>query len=448
YLYYFRNRNTLLILEGKSLLVGDDNEEPFYVLSLDSMLKRHLRWLTNLPRVKPFYAMKCNNTPTVVRMLMALGTGFDCASKAEIQLALSLGVTPDKIIYAHTTKPMSHIRYACNHRVDVMTFDSEGELLKISLCHPQAKLVLRIAVDDSKSLVRLSSKFGARMSSVGKLLEQAGELGLEVIGVSFHVGSGCTGSLAYKQAIADARYVFDVASLLGFQMRLLDIGGGFSGIGDFQEKFEEFSEVINAALDKYFPPGSGVEVIAEPGRYYVESAFTLAVNVVAKRVVADEVDEQNSKSMMYYINDGVYGSMSCITFDPAHSKLEPSEPTYPSVIWGPTCDSIDKVTENYWMPELHVGEWLLIDNMGAYSVSVSTDFNSFERARIYPVVTAKTWQALNLSRTYNHQLCCTEVVSIVTSQEEGVPAWSLHVLPMQRGFSPGSPASSHSPKTC
>uniref|UniRef100_A0A3B5A0X3 ornithine decarboxylase n=1 Tax=Stegastes partitus TaxID=144197 RepID=A0A3B5A0X3_9TELE len=390
------------VIDGK---IKELSAEPFYVLSLDSMLKRHLRWLTNLPRVKPFYAMKCNNTPTVVRMLMALGTGFDCASKAEIQLALSLGVTPDKIIYAHTTKPMSHIRYACNHRVDVMTFDSEGELLKISLCHPQAKL---------------SSKFGARMSSVGKLLEQAGELGLEVIGVSFHVGSGCTGSLAYKQAIADARYVFDVASLLGFQMRLLDIGGGFSGI------------VINAALDKYFPPGSGVEVIAEPGRYYVESAFTLAVNVVAKRVVADEVDEQNSKcedmrrnspdkAMMYYINDGVYGSMSCITFDPAHSKLEPylhrvsissvtalechygqlsavdsSEPTYPSVIWGPTCDSIDKVTENYWMPELHVGEWLLIDNMGAYSVSVSTDFNSFERARIYPVVTAKTWQSAGI----------------------------------------------------
>uniref|UniRef100_A0A3B5A1A1 ornithine decarboxylase n=1 Tax=Stegastes partitus TaxID=144197 RepID=A0A3B5A1A1_9TELE len=433
------SNNVEILEDGKTIndvIDGKIKElsAPFYVLSLDSMLKRHLRWLTNLPRVKPFYAMKCNNTPTVVRMLMALGTGFDCASKAEIQLALSLGVTPDKIIYAHTTKPMSHIRYACNHRVDVMTFDSEGELLKISLCHPQAKLVLRIAVDDSKSLVRLSSKFGARMSSVGKLLEQAGELGLEVIGVSFHVGSGCTGSLAYKQAIADARYVFDVASLLGFQMRLLDIGGGFSGIGDFQEKFEEFSEVINAALDKYFPPGSGVEVIAEPGRYYVESAFTLAVNVVAKRVVADEVDEQNSKcedmrrnspdkAMMYYINDGVYGSMSCITFDPAHSKLESlgnmtislmwmflylsslqavdsSEPTYPSVIWGPTCDSIDKVTENYWMPELHVGEWLLIDNMGAYSVSVSTDFNSFERARIYPVVTAKTWQALNL-QTFN-----------------------------------------------
>uniref|UniRef100_A0A3P8TY10 ornithine decarboxylase n=1 Tax=Amphiprion percula TaxID=161767 RepID=A0A3P8TY10_AMPPE len=372
--------------------VSPDNEEPFYVLNLDSLLKRHLRWITNLPRVKPFYAMKCNNTPAVVRMLMALGIGFDCASKAEIQHALSLGATPDKMVYAHTTKPLSHIRYACTHGVDVMTFDSEDELLKISLCHSQAKLILRIATDDSKSLVRLSTKFGARMASVGKLLEQAGELGLEVIGVSFHVGSGCTSSLAYKKAIADARLVFDMASLLGFQMKLLDIGGGFSAIGDFQDKFEEFSGVINEALDKFFPPDSGVEIIAEPGRYYVESAFTLAVNVMAKRVVANEVDEQNStyKMIMYYITDGVYGSMSCITFLvddipylSSPQAVDGSEPRYPSVIWGPTCDSIDKITENYWLPELHVGEWLLIDNMGAYSVSQVSDFNSFERARFY-----------------------------------------------------------------
>ena len=67
----------------------------------------------------------------------------------------------------------------------------------------------------------------------------------------------------------------------------------------------------------------------------------------------------------------------------------------------PTCDSGDKVIDSYWIPELHVGDWLLVDNMGAYSVSMSTDFNGFERAYIYLVVTAETWRALNLSHTYN-----------------------------------------------
>ncbi|XP_049417528.1 ornithine decarboxylase-like isoform X2 [Epinephelus fuscoguttatus] len=397
-------------IEDKIKELGSvESEEPFCVANLDSVFKKHLRWLTELPRVKPFYAVKCNNTAAVLRMMSALDTGFDCASKGEIQLALSLGVTPDKIIYAHTTKPLSHIKYACAHGVDMMTFDSEDELLKISLCHAKAKLVLRIAVDDSKSLLRLNSKFGARLVSVGKLLERARELGLEVIGVSFHVGSGCTGSLAFKQAIADARRVFDIANLLGFQMTLLDIGGGFSGRDDFQVKFEEFSEVINGALDEFFPPDSGVQIIAEPGRYYVESAFTLAANVIAKRVILDDTDERSAEEnspdrmMMYYINDGVYGSLNCLINDAAHTKVEPylqravesSEQRYCSVIWGPTCDSIDKVTDSCWIPELHVGDWFLIDNMGAYSVALSSDFNGFEKAHIYPVMTAETWHALH-----------------------------------------------------
>ncbi|XP_034720804.1 ornithine decarboxylase-like [Etheostoma cragini] len=403
------------VIDNKIKELGSvDNEEPFYVADLDSMYKRHVRWLTNLPRVKPFYAVKCNNTAVVLKMMRALDTGFDCASKAEIQMALSLGATPDKIIYAHTTKPMSHIKYACAHGVDVMTFDSEDELLKMSLCHPKAKLLIRIAVDDSKSLIKLNSKFGARLASVGKLLERAGELGSEIIGLSFHVGSGCTAGSVFKQAIADARHVFDMANLLGFQMRLLDIGGGFSAIGDFTGKFEEFSVMINEALDELFPPDCGVQIIAEPGRYYVESAFTLAANVIAKRVNWDDMDKDSDREespdrmMMYYLNDGVYGSMSCAINDPVHSNLEPylhrvvdsSERSYRSAIWGPTCDSCDKVTDNYWISELHVGDWLLVDNMGAYSISLYTDFNGFERAHIYTVVIAETWHALNLSQTF------------------------------------------------
>uniref|UniRef100_A0A3Q3GPB7 ornithine decarboxylase n=1 Tax=Labrus bergylta TaxID=56723 RepID=A0A3Q3GPB7_9LABR len=378
-----------------------ENEEPFLVANLDSMFKRHLRWLNNLPRVKPFYAVKCNNTPAVMQMLRALGTGFDCASKGEIQLALSLGVAPDKIIYAHTTKPRSHIKYACSRGVNMMTFDSEDELLKISQGHPKAKLILRIAVDDSKALLRLSLKFGAQLETVDKLLECAGELGLEVIGVSFHVGSGCTECGAFKQAIADARQVFDIANLMGFQMRLLDIGGGFSGREDFQVKFEEFSEVINSALEKYFPADFGVQVIAEPGRYYVESAFTLAANVMARRVITGE--NSPDKVMMYYLNDGVYGSLSCLINDAAHTAVEPylHRKRYPSVVWGPTCDCLDKVTDSYWFPELRVGDWLLVDHMGAYSVSIATDFNGFERANIYSVISSEILQALNLSNTYD-----------------------------------------------
>uniref|UniRef100_A0A672Y782 ornithine decarboxylase n=1 Tax=Sphaeramia orbicularis TaxID=375764 RepID=A0A672Y782_9TELE len=365
---------------------SSDSEVSFHVANLDDLHQKHIRWLRTLPRVKPFYAVKCNSTPAVIRMLSTLGTGFDCASKGEIELVLSLGVTPEKIIFAHTTKPQSHIKYA----------STRG----ISACHTRAKLVLRIAVDDSKSATRLSQKFGTKPSVVKKLLERCKELDLEVIGVSFHVGSGCTDSLAYRQAIEDARHVFDTV-LLGFQMRLLDIGGGFPGKEGFQIQFDEFSKVINEALDEFFPADSGVQVIAEPGRYYVDSAFTLAVNVFAKKVVMDD----NDRVMMYYISDGVFGSLNCLIYDPAHTNVAPylhrvvesGEKRYRSIIWGPTCDSLDRVTATYWMPEVQVGDWLLIDNMGAYTVCCSSDFNCFYKAHVYPVLSAQTWNMFNLS---------------------------------------------------
>uniref|UniRef100_A0A674NJF4 ornithine decarboxylase n=1 Tax=Takifugu rubripes TaxID=31033 RepID=A0A674NJF4_TAKRU len=365
------------------------------VLNLDTLIQMHLKWLSYLPRVKPFYAVKCNSTETVLRTLNALGTGFDCASKGEISQVLSLGVKPENIIYAHTTKPQSHIKYACAQGVNLMTFDDEEELQKVSRCHPKAKLVLRIAVDDSSSFYRLSSKFGAGLSTTGRLLECAAELGLEVVGVSFHIGSKCSQSLAFRQAIADARSVFDT-KLLGFQFSLLDIGGGFSG-KDFP-----FSEVINGALDEYFPFESGVQVIAEPGRYYAESPFTLAANIIAKRIIMEDMRTEGGILMMYYLSDGVYGSLNFLLRDVQvspylHRAVESSEKRYRSVIWGPTCDYIDKIVDNYLVPELHVGDWLLIDNIGAYGISISTEFNGFKRSSIYSVVTNETWHTLNLS---------------------------------------------------
>ena len=85
--------------------------------------------------------------------------------------------------------------------------------------------------------------------------------------------------------MSDARCVFDLGTKVSFSMYLLDIGGSFRRSEDTKLKFEEITSVINPALDKYFPSDSGVRIIAEPGRYYVASAFTLAVNIIAKKSV-------------------------------------------------------------------------------------------------------------------------------------------------------------------
>lgn len=229
-----------------------------------------------------FAAVKCNPDPYVLRLLAGLGTGFDCASNNEIKQVLDVGVSPDRIIFANPCKAASFIRSSARAGVDVMTFDNTDELHKVARVHPGAKLVVRILTDDSKSLCRLGLKFGAPLVTVPALLAKARELGLDVVGVSFHVGSGCYDSNAFADAVARARAAFDMGREAGYAFTLLDVGGGFE-----DATFEATAEVLRDALERHFPARDrardGVRLIAEPGRYFVSKAFSLAANVIARR---------------------------------------------------------------------------------------------------------------------------------------------------------------------
>ena len=149
----------------------------------------------------------------MLKLLSALGTGFDCASKTEIEQVLSMGTSPDRIIYAQPCKTNSYVRYVKTMGVKQMTFDNADELYKIAKLFPGAELFLRITTDDTSSLCRLSMKFGAAMDTTESLLTLARDLGLNVVGVSFHVGSGASDPMAFFKAVRDAHIVFMEANV-------------------------------------------------------------------------------------------------------------------------------------------------------------------------------------------------------------------------------------------
>ena len=377
-------------------------EDAFFVADLGEVFRQHLRWKAHLPRVTPHYAVKCNPDPTVLRLLAAMGTGFDCASKTEIQQVLALGVDASRIIYAQPCKTKSYLRYTAKQGVKQMTFDNMDELYKIQEIAPDAELYLRILTDDSASLCRLSQKFGAATENTLELLTLAKSLGLHVAGVAFHVGSGASDPGAFIKAVQDARFVFNQAEGLGLDLHTLDVGGGFSS-----DTFEKMAGVLSTVLDEYFPPQ--IRIIAEPGRYYTSSAFTIACNVIARRTVEDKATRD--RSYMLYLNDGVYGNFSSIMFDHQHpipkvlstaradtfnyrSTESVADSGYTSAedssgcesrdrfitysIWGPTCDGIDCIAERWTSKEtLDVGDWLYFENMGAYTKCSATRFNGF-----------------------------------------------------------------------
>jgi len=351
-------------------------EEAFYVVDLGVVVKKLKQWMTHLPRVQPFYAIKCNSNPAIVRTLASMGVNFDCASKSEIQQVLGSGVSPSRIIYANPTKMKSHISYAKSSGVDLMTFDNTHELYKVAESFPDARLVLRIITDDSNSVCRFSTKFGAPLDQTETLLKLAKELNLNVVGVSFHVGSGCMSTQSFISAIRSAHRVFKQGADLGFEFEMLDLGGGWPGTDDDGITFVEIAEAIRPVLDELFP---NTTLIAEPGRYFVAECHTLVVNVFAKRTI----EENGEKRFLYYINDGVYQSFNCLFFDHAHPHplvfdTAGRSDLYKCTIFGPTCDSMDCIGKDFELPELNVGEWLYFKCMGAYTVAAASPFNGFK----------------------------------------------------------------------
>ncbi|KAI8987262.1 ornithine decarboxylase [Mycotypha africana] len=376
---------------------NDHDENAFFVADLGEVIRQFVRWKTLLPRIEPFYAVKCNPDLMVVKLLASLGLGFDCASKQEIQQVLDVGVDPTRIIYANPCKQTSFIRYAAQQNVSRMTFDNAEELYKIKRLYPDAELVLRILTDDSMSLCQLGLKFGAPLHTVLPLLKLAQELNLNVIGVSFHVGSGCLDESAFADAVIRARKVFDQASEMGFHFTLLDVGGGFPG-ADVKDgiTFEKVAAILGPLVDRWFP--SSVRVIAEPGRYFVASAFTVCTNIIGKRSSLSEPStaESDKQQVMYYVNDGMYGSFNCILFD--HQVVHPKvllrsnafvmgqdlpESLFESSVWGPTCDSIDCLNKSTLLPLLEPGDWLYYENMGAYTICAASQFNGFKKSEVF-----------------------------------------------------------------
>lgn len=356
-------------------------ERAFFLIDLGELTKSYVNWIKLLPDVKPFYAIKCNPNNIILKALASLGANFDCASENEIKTIIEITNDPSRIIFANPCKMSSQIRYARAHDVDLMTFDCEEELYKIKLYHPYAKLILRLCVDDSKSICKFNKKFGCNLDQVSELLMICKTLKLNVVGFSFHVGSGCFSCDQYYNAINDCKKASEIAKELNINISLIDIGGGFPGI-DKHIKFEDIAKSINNGINTFFSneiENKEIQFISEPGRYFAEKTHTLILNIIGKKKI---INDDNEPIIIYYLNDGIYGSFNCIYFD--HSKPiilpfnERDGKLHKSKIFGPTCDSIDLISDDILLPELAIGEWVYVENFGAYTSAASSNFNGFK----------------------------------------------------------------------
>ncbi len=352
---------------------------PLFLISKSRLIEQVNRFQTLLPKVRPFYAIKANCHPFVLKTLADLGVGFDVASIQEMKWVLDLGVSPDRMIFANTVKHPEALKFALDNGISMMTFDSEYELNKIARCAPGSKVLIRIKVPNVGSVVELSLKFGAEPADAIPFLIKAYQLRLKPAGVSFHVGSQSLNVENYLAALEMASIIFNDAKLKQLPLEILDIGGGFP-IRHFDNERDYFPPMaghIRKELSRLF--NAGIDTIAEPGRAIIGPACVLVTRVIGKSI--------RSNKHWYYLDDGVYGTLSGIIFD--HCKYQYKSLkrgiTQITTLAGPTCDSLDIISVSEDMPELEMGDLIYVENIGAYSWATATDFNGIPPAKVVAI---------------------------------------------------------------
>ncbi len=361
---------------AKDFIRKNNITDSFYIANMKTLKHKITQWKLLLPNVEPFYAIKCNPNKEIIKFMISEGLSFDCASMNEINTVINLGNFnyTDKIIYSHPVKNKTDLEYAYNIGIKYTTFDSLSELYKIRDCAPNIKCLIRLHINNPTARIQLGLKYGVYEEEYKSLLRIAKNLNIDIIGTSFHVGSASNDPNVFTNAISFAENVFKFANTLGFNMSLLDIGGGFT-----KENFESCAKTINLNINNDF--WNNVKIIAEPGRFFAEEVFTFITPVIGNR--------ERNNIYQYWIGDGLYGSYNCILYDAQEPTYEvirnplleddinddnDNDELFDSILFGSTCDSLDKVGE-VKLPKLRNGDFIMNKRFGAYTIAGATNFN-------------------------------------------------------------------------
>jgi ornithine decarboxylase len=370
-----------------------DPDEAFWIADMNRPRESLSMWQEQLPGIKLFYAMKCCDEPNLLRFIANSGCGFDCASKDEISRILTLGVPPNRIVFSHPIKSRESLRFAKDHHVYRLVYDTIDELNKIMRYFPEAEVFLRIKPKFSNAVIQLSKKFGAEVSEVLTILKHTKEMNANFIGFSFHVGSLCDDITTFRTAL---QYVADLkreAKEIGLKTSFIDIGGGFlPPNAPANHSFASVAGAIESAINELFGDNDDddeeIEFIAEPGRFVGSEYMDLYLPVTCAK---KQKDEKEGVCQSVYIPDGMYGAFNAICYDHAVPHFEMYamdtnfEKTVPTALWGQTCDSADCIYEEMEWPILKIGDLLTVRKFSAYTYSPSSFFNGFGHHKVFVI---------------------------------------------------------------
>jgi ornithine decarboxylase len=376
---YLVTLEKLRALQSFRTALGASASNNFYAISQRRLYRQVNLWKTYLPKIHPYYAVKCNPDKNILSWLSEEDFGFDCASAREVNIIKDID-RGSTVLFANPCKKIEDIENAQKQNIRETVIDSREEIDKLARMDWKGGSLVRIRVEDSGSLMPFSSKFGVDLYTVKNLAKYAKERGQNLNGISFHVGSGCEKPSQYEEAIEKSVECITLLRSLGHYASILDIGGGFTN-----NSFLKTAAMIRKCREKI---SGNIHMVAEPGRFLAATSQDLFVRVIGKKPMNGD-----KTGWRYTIDESLYGQFSCIPFDHAKPRWirirkqgEAPRPKTPAILYGRTCDSVDHIATAAAAEELEEGDWLWFPHMGAYTTVTSTEFNGFPKP---PVVVLK-----------------------------------------------------------
>jgi ornithine decarboxylase len=364
-------------------------ETPCIVFNLQTVKMNYQRLKGLFPYSQIYYAVKANPEREIVSLLAELGSNFDIASRYELEMVLSLGVSPDRISFGNTIKKARDVAYFYERGVRLYATDSKEDLKSIAQKAPGSKIYVRILIEASSTADwPLSRKFGCHPDMAYDLLIMARDLGLTPSGISFHVGSQQRDIGQWDDAIAKTKYLFtSLEEDEDIRLSMINMGGGFPAT--YTQPINDLSEYATE-IQRYLVDDFGEDlpkIILEPGRSLVGNGGILVSEVVL-------ISRKNNTALnrWVYLDSGKFNGLietleESIKYPIVTSKDQAGGKETEVILAGPTCDSMDILYEDYKyrLPvELKTGDRLYFLSAGAYTASyASVGFNGFPPIKTY-----------------------------------------------------------------
>ena len=357
---------------------------PLYIYSQAAITDAFTEWTAAFDGTDHLicFAVKANSNIAVLKLLASLGSGFDIVSGGELQRVLAAGGDPEKVVFSGVGKSAEEIELAITSGIRCFNVESAPELALIektaTRLNKVAPISIRLNPDvDAKTHPYISTglkenKFGVNSEMAKTLYHIALESdALLPVGIDCHIGSQLTEIEPFSDSVKHLKdLVLDLRSS-GIELQHVDIGGGL-GIQYRDENIPSAQALITAVREQL--DDLSLELMIEPGRSIVGNAGALLTRVMVVKEGETKHFAVVDAAMNDLLRPALYSAWQTIV----EASPGAGQPQVYDVV-GPVCETGDFLGKDRELSIVQ-GDLLAVLGAGAYSFTMSSNYNSRPRA--------------------------------------------------------------------